>query len=50
MNKIEYGLFNSAFEQMSLKFEKYWTELEEFIVLSHIIDPRFKLTLLERTK
>ncbi|CAF0931624.1 unnamed protein product [Brachionus calyciflorus] len=50
VNKREYFLYNSAFQKMSLKFEKYWKEIEEFIILSHIIDPRFKLTLIDRNK
>ena len=50
LNKREYIPYKSAFDSMIKKFDKYWKELEEFALYAHILDPRFKLSLIERSK
>ena len=37
-----YNLFKDGFDAMGLKFDKYWKEIEEYSLICHVLDPRFK--------
>ncbi|RNA12013.1 zinc finger BED domain-containing RICESLEEPER 2-like [Brachionus plicatilis] len=48
--KREFVAFKSGIEKSIDKFNKYWKEAERFALLTHILDPRFKLSLIETSK
>ncbi|CAF1112847.1 unnamed protein product [Brachionus calyciflorus] len=43
-------IFRTAFNEMNLKFKKYWDEIEEFALFTHVLDARFKASIIERDK
>ncbi|CAF1069647.1 unnamed protein product [Brachionus calyciflorus] len=48
--KRDFASYKPAFEKTIAKFNKYWDEIESFALNAHILDPRFKLSLIERSK
>ena len=44
--KSRYSKYESGFEAMKKKFEKYWQIIEEYSIICHVLDPRFKMEFL----
>lgn len=40
-------IIQTTVEKMLLKFEKYWNVMHEVVVISTVLDPRYKLEVLD---
>jgi hypothetical protein len=46
LTKLDYFEFHCGLDKMKEKFDKYWSDLDEYSLVCHILDPRFKYSFL----
>ena len=48
VRKKPYSMYKSVIESMLVKFNDYWEKIKPFAIITHRLDPRFKIDLTDK--